>query len=346
MHTKILLPNNAIGEVRFGSVINMLPENEVKLREIERELLERVRKYSRIAVGIAIALSFVFAQLIEESDISWQVVIALLALAIGIPHGALDHLVTLPRGSVLKMSGFILTYVLVALLAVIAILQWNVIGFILVLIMSAIHFGIGDAAFISEIDRRSDQPKKFAKYLYAGAAGTLPVVIPLVSPKATSALAEVNSELINWHQGLDSDFLLWVMIVTVIALLRLVQRRREGDALDLVLLYVLAITAPPLVAFAVYFGCWHAMRHTARLTLTLPRSQREYAEGNSGRAFFGAVWPGVPALVGTFLIAMLIIVFRGDSLNSQFLWVTLVLVWALTVPHMAVTAGLDRKALV
>ena len=315
------------------------------MREIELDLLLTVRKYSRYAVGVAIVLSFAFARIIEESEITWQVVIALIALAIGIPHGALDHLVTLPRSSFKKMALFITLYVAVAVIAVIAILTWNVVGFILVVIMSAVHFGIGDAAFISEIDRRSEETKRFQKYLYAAAAGTLPVVIPLVSDKSTSALEKVNPALVDWHQGLNNDLMLWVMLITAFALLRLVQRRRDGEAIDLVLLYLLAVTAPPLVAFAVYFGCWHAMRHTARLTLTLPSSQEAFTNGSAKRAFIRAVLPGTPALVGTFVIAALIVLLRGDSLDDQFLWVSLVVVWALTVPHMAVTARLDRKAL-
>lgn len=315
------------------------------MAEIELDLLLKVRKYSRYAVAIAIVLSFIFAQFIEDSSITWQVVIALVALAIGIPHGALDHLVTLPRSSAKKMALFIVIYVAVAVAAVIALLTWNVFGFIFVVIMSAVHFGIGDAAFISEIDRRSENPKRFQKYLYASAAGTLPVVIPLVSDKSTSALEKVNPALINWHQGLNNDLLLWTMLLTAFALLRLVQKRRDGEAIDLVLLYLLAVTAPPLVAFAVYFGCWHAMRHTARLTLTLPSSQEAFAAGDEKKAFLRAVLPGTPALVGTFIVAALIVLLRGDSLDDQFLWVSLVVVWALTVPHMAVTARLDRKAL-
>lgn len=313
--------------------------------DLELELLLKVRKFSRFAIGFAILLSFIFAQLIENSDITWQVVVALIALAVGIPHGALDHLVTLPRTSSAKMALFILGYVAVAIAAVVALLTWNVIGFIGVVVMSAVHFGIGDAAFISEIDRRSVDRKLFQKYLYAAAAGTLPVVIPLVSEKSNSALEKVNPQLLDWHQGLNNDLMLWTMVLTAIVLLRLVQKRRDGEAIDLVLLYLLAVTAPPLVAFAVYFGCWHAMRHTARLTLTLPSSQAAFAEGNLKRAFIKAVLPGTPALIGTFVVATAIVIFRGDSLGDQFLWVTLVVVWALTVPHMAVTARLDRKAL-
>ena len=313
--------------------------------DLELELFLKIRKFSRLAIGIAIALSFIFAQVISTSDITWQVVVALIALAVGIPHGALDHLVTLPRTSAIKMAVFILVYVAVAIAAVVALLTWNVIGFIAVVVMSAVHFGIGDAAFISEIDRRSVDRKPFQKYLYAAAAGTLPVVIPLVNEKSNSALEKVNPQLLDWHQGLNNDLMLWTMVLTAIVLLRLVQKRRDGEAIDLVLLYLLAVTAPPLVAFAVYFGCWHALRHTARLTLTLPSSQAAFAEGNSRKAFIKAVLPGTPALIGTFIVAAAIVIFRGDSLDDQFLWVSLVVVWALTVPHMAVTARLDRKAL-
>ena len=313
--------------------------------DLELELLLKVRKFSRFAIGFAIVISFIFAQLIESSDITWQVTVALIALAVGIPHGALDHLVTLPRTSAAKMAAFILVYTAVAIAAVVALLTWNVIGFIGVVVMSAVHFGIGDAAFISEINRRSVDRKPFQKYLYAAAAGTLPVVIPLVNEKSNTALEKVNPQLLDWHQGLNNDLMLWTMVLTAIVLLRLVQKRRDGEAIDLVLLYLLAVTAPPLVAFAVYFGCWHALRHTARLTLTLPSSQAAFAEGNLKRAFIKAVLPGTPALIGTFVVAAAIVIFRGDSLDDQFLWVSLVVVWALTVPHMAVTARLDRKAL-
>ena len=313
--------------------------------DLELELLLKVRKFSRFAIGFAIVLSFIFAQLIESSDITWQVIVALIALAVGIPHGALDHLVTLPRTSSAKMALFILGYVAVAIAAVVALLTWNVIGFIGVVVMSAVHFGIGDAAFISEMDRRSSYTNRFPRFSYAAAGGALPVVIPLVSDKSSAALERVNASLINWHQGFNDELLLLTLVIFAIALLRLLQKRRISDGIDLSLLYLLALTAPPLVAFAVYFGCWHAMRHTARLTLVLPRSQKAFAEGRSTDAFLSAIWPGLPALIGTFVIAGIVIAFRGGSVSDQFLWITLVIVWALTVPHMAVTARLDRKAL-
>jgi Brp/Blh family beta-carotene 15,15'-monooxygenase len=307
-------------------------------------LFKRVRLFSTISVILGILLSLLFSELLGESSMGWQVAIAVIALAIGIPHGALDHLVTLPKAQPKKMAFFIVVYVAVAVVAVIGILQFNTIGFIIVLFMSAIHFGIGDSAFINEIDKRSDAERKLNRWFYIPAAGFTPVFIPLVNSASTQALASVNSTLINWHQGFDSQILFAVTAFAVLAILVMIVGKRNREALDLTLLLLLAHLAPPLIAFAVYFGCWHAMRHTARLTLSLPRSLENLNQGNLRNAFSQAVIPGLPALIGTFVVAGAMAL-SGRDFSDEFFWMALVVVWALTVPHMVVTAKLDRAAL-
>jgi Brp/Blh family beta-carotene 15,15'-monooxygenase len=314
------------------------------MRDLEYRLFSQVRAFSSIAVIIAITLSVIFSQFLGESSIQWQIVIAVIALAIGIPHGALDHLVTLPKSKPLVMALFVAIYVLVAIVAVIAILEFNVVGFIFVLLMSATHFGIGDAAFINEMDRRGGRKAKLPRALYAIAAGSTPVLIPLVNSASTDALSQVNPALIDWHQGFDQEILYVVTGFAIIAIATLFFLHRKRESLDIALLLALALIAPPLIAFAVYFGCWHAMRHTARLTLTLDSSQRAFESGDSQLAFSRAVLPGLPALAGTFLIAGVLAVL-GNDFSDDFFWMALVVVWALTVPHMAVTAKLDRSAL-
>ena len=111
-----------------------------------------VRTASSLAAAIGIVLSLVFSSWLGADSLNWQVAIAVLALAVGIPHGSLDHLVTLPKSKPVLMAIFIAIYVAIALAAIWAILQWNVYGFIAVVLMSATHFGIGDSAFIAELD--------------------------------------------------------------------------------------------------------------------------------------------------------------------------------------------------
>ena len=307
-------------------------------------LFKRVRLFSTISVIFGILLSLLFSDLLGEGSMGWQVVIAVIALAIGIPHGALDHLVTLPKAEPKKMAVFIVVYVAVAVVAVVGILQFNTVGFIIVLFMSAIHFGIGDAAFINEIDKRGNAERKLNRWFYIPTAGFTPVFIPLVNSASTQALASVNPALINWHQGFDSEILLAVTSFAVLAIVVMGLTKRYREALDLTLLLLLAHLAPPLIAFAVYFGCWHAMRHTARLTLSLPRSIENLNQGMLRKAFSNAVIPGLPALIGTFVVAG-IMALSGRDFSDEFFWMALVVVWALTVPHMVVTAKLDRAAL-
>ena len=307
-------------------------------------LFKQVRLFSSVAAAIGILLSLIFSGLLQSGSLGWQVVVAVIALAIGIPHGALDHLVTLPKSQPIKMVLFIVIYVAVAVIAVVGILKFNTVGFILVLFMSAIHFGIGDAAFISEIDKRTHHEKKINRWFYIPAAGFTPVFIPLVNSASTEALASVNPALINWHQGFDSEILILVSAFAVLSIAVMFMGKRKREGVDLTLLLLLAHLAPPLIAFAVYFGCWHAMRHTARLTLSLPQCIESLNLGLNRKAFSSAVIPGLPALVGTFVVAAFLAL-SGQSFSDEFFWMALVVVWALTVPHMVVTAKLDRAAL-
>lgn len=305
-----------------------------------------VRTASSLATLIGIVLSLVFSSWLGADSLNWQVAIAVLALAVGIPHGSLDHLVTLPKSKPLLMAFFIVIYVAIALAAIWAILQWNVYGFIAVVLMSATHFGIGDSAFIAELDREQGRTgKSIPVFAYASAGGLLPVVIPLVQSRSTEALEKVNENLVDWHYGFTSEIQIIVAAIATISLLILISRKRYRDSVDIALLAGLASIAPPLVSFAIYFGCWHAMRHTARLTSLLPRSQAAYQQSRGFKAFSYAVIPGLPALAGTFIFVILLAAIARENISDHFLWLTLVTIWALTVPHMIVTAKLDRAAL-
>lgn len=311
----------------------------------KQRLFNATRSYSQLFVGASVIISILFTALLGSENLNWQISLAVIALIIGIPHGALDHLVTLPKNKPAKMALFVVIYVLIAVAAVWAILRWNVLGFQLVVIMSAAHFGIGDAAFIAESERLNNRASKslIDRLIYALPAGLLPVFVPLSSDLTNSALAEVNPKLINWA-GSSTNFIhLLVLLIAASSLFVLVLKRDDKSAIDLALLAALSMLTPPLVAFAIYFGLWHALRHTARLTLNLSKSEIAYQNNEPKRAFINAVLPGIPALIGTFIVAAILAAANPD--NSRLLWSILVVIWALTVPHMMVTAKLDKGAL-
>ena len=314
------------------------------MKENELRLFTWIRNFSSLAVLAGIVLSLLFSNILGSSSMGWQIIIAVVALAVGIPHGALDHLVTLPRSKPLKMFVFISIYVAITAISVVAILKFNTAGFVVVILMSATHFGIGDAAFLSEMDRRSGVNRKLPRSAYAIASGFIPVLIPLVNSASSDSLEEVNPAIANWHQGFDQQLLVSAIVIGAISILVLMYKGRNREAIDVCLLLTLSLVAPPLIAFSIYFGCWHAMRHTARLTLVLESSQRAFAANKLGSAFSRAVLPGIPALIATFGLAGLL-AGSDAKFSDDFFWMALVVVWALTVPHMMVTARLDRAAL-
>jgi len=312
-----------------------------------KAVFNSVRSFSTLAVVFAILVSGILNFLEFGESLGWQVGFAVFALAIGIPHGAVDHLVALPATSRLKLALLIFSYIAIAVLAVLAILHWNKLGFQLVLAMSALHFGFGDAAFIAEQDRLSDRRRMKPKTqnMFAITSGAIPVFIPLLKESTTSALREINPLLISWASDIAPQLKFLVAFFSVMTLVLLINEKRLREVIDLVVLATLALIAPPLVAFAVYFGCWHAMRHTARLTLILPKSKSAAEKNNPVGSFIAAVLPGLPALFATVIVALLIAVLDSSNIDASYLWYLLVIVWALTVPHMLVTSKIDQKSL-
>jgi len=306
-------------------------------------VLPAVRRVSVIAVVVTVVASQILALFGHGGTSLWQVWLAVVALAVGIPHGALDHLITVPTMNFRSMFVFVAGYLAVTAVAVIAILLWPVAGFIGVVVMSAVHFGMGDASFTRQLDPTAGSlPTPW--WVYAIPAGALPVIVPLTNAESAKALALVNPALVDWHFGMDTVLMWGVLVLSALAIVWLLVARKFADARDIVALGLLALFTPPLVAFAAYFGLWHALRHTARLSLEYPPAHVEVKRGQWISGLWKVTLPGVPALVGTVIIAAVIAALGLGSLDS-YLWFLLVVIWALTVPHMALTWRLDNEVL-
>jgi hypothetical protein len=200
----------------------------------ERYLLTRIHLISRIAVLAGIAISLPLS-LVFPAEMSWQIVLAITALAVGIPHGAVDHLITLPRMPLWRRATFFASYLLVTGLVIWFIVTFNLLGFQLIVLLSAVHFGVGDASFISEIDARTGA-KQFPKIWYSLAAGFTPVLIPLVNGQSQAALAAVNPALVGWSGPAATAIYIACVCLNLVTTGILIFGKRPREATDLVLL--------------------------------------------------------------------------------------------------------------
>jgi Brp/Blh family beta-carotene 15,15'-monooxygenase len=313
------------------------------MQESQYRLLTKVRALSRTAVLAGLGITAILLQVLSN-QFGWQVAIVLAALIIGIPHGAVDHLIAIPNLFSMKMAIFLVKYLLATGIAIWFLLSFPLLGFQLIVFVSALHFGVGDASFFMEIYRRS-QSVKFPRALYAFAAGFTPVLIPLVNENTRTALEKVNPNLVGWAGSFTNMALIGCISLNLISVTLLVIRKLYLPAIDLLILLALALLAPPLVAFALYFGLWHAMRHTARLTLEFRPALRQHELGKPWMSFWLSVRAGLPAVAIVLAFSAWLAAMNSNSVSDHLLWYLLVVTWALTVPHMALTARSDFKAM-
>ena len=267
---------------------------------------------------------------------SWALAVALAALALGVPHGAVDHL-TMARSSGTRVGPVgRLLYVGTAAVATLLVVLVPGPAFIVVLGMSVWHFGTGDVEAVADLSRRG-VPRGAERAVLALALGSAPVLLPLTGASAVGTLRLIHPQLaVVLTPTVMAVTRYAVLCVIAVAVALLVQTGDRRGAGELVLLSVLGLVASPLVAFAVYFASWHALRHTARLATDPVGIVRPAV---LARTFVS----GLPALVVTVVVAAACVLgFREQSVPGTWLWVGLALVWGLTVPHMVVVARFDR----
>jgi hypothetical protein len=124
-------------------------------------------------------------------------------------------------------------------------------------------------------------------------------------------------------------------------------RGRTADALDLAIPTTLLLAMPKREGFAVYFGAWHAVRHTA---LLLARDRRHGGMPLRARRFARESAPNVLIAVGAGIVAWFLDRRRTSASRTSYVPqsrnddVFGALILAITVPHEIAVRILERHA--
>ena len=250
-------------------------------------------------------------------------VLGVLVATLGLPHGALDPLIARRAGlwrTPLGFAGFNLGYLaIVALVVGVWLLAPtpSLVGF---LVVSGIHFGADWNGGRSVVLR--------------SLTGVGLLTLPAFAHH--DEVSGIYRTLAGSGGGVVADVQLWLGPVAIVAMLigaALALRRRPTDALEILLAAILALVAPPLIFFALYFCALHSARHL----------RHGFAEERgSGRlaVLITVVYTVVPIVAVGILTAVFVGDFApGGSLADGWI-IRLVFIGlaALTVPHMIVIA--------
>lgn len=307
-----------------------------------RLLHARVRAVGTGAVLVLLAAAAAAPDLVT----AWAPAIAVVGVLLGLPHGAVDHLVpgwaaARPLGR--RPMALLLTgYLLVVAAGAAALRAWPVPTLALFLGVSAWHFGRGEVVEAAQAAGRP-VPSPAHDLLPSLAHGLVTVGLPVAAWPAVSLplldlLAPGASRVPGW---LPPAVAAVALLAVAAALTQLVLGHRPGEAVELALLAVTFWTVHPFAAFGLYFGLWHSLRHGARLV--------DLAAGNGPlrlglrRVALQAVLPTAGAVAFLAVVASTVRLAPAPA-ASGLLAAELATLVGLTFPHAVVVAGLDRRA--
>ncbi len=252
----------------------------------------------------------------------------------GFPHGAFDHLVArpvlAPRLGRSWAAPFLAGYLGLAGLVWLAWLLAPAATLAAFLAASVVHFGLGDA-------EDGLAPASVPRAVTVLAYGALPLLLPMALHPAESApvlaaLAGVPDPAMQQAlHGAAWLLPLWTAAFAWVVAAAWRERRGVAERLATALCFVLL---PPLLAFGLYFGAGHAVRHMLRLAAWHdPRDPRAAARWLARTA----VPAGVVCAAGLGVLAL-----AGRHTAVALLTPGFRMIAALTLPHMVVTAWLER----
>jgi len=268
--------------------------------------------------GLAVGLVFFLTQ--QENDTLLWGWFFLVMATIGIPHGAIDHLIyhkkTSTRTGLLKFL-----YVYLGIMIIYLVCWWilPVTALILFLIMSAYHFG--QANFIPiKVERNKT-------LLYLNTGFFYLAVILFGDFERTSEILTSMVDIQFFHPY-SNAIILTLFVSSSILIARLPAQTKYYYLIELSMLGFILYQMPLLLAFITYFGFWHAlpslMEEFDKITVVVT--------GNKALFFVKQLLPfSAISLVGITLI----LVFAYDWLTEKELTLLFfVMVSLISAPHI------------
>ncbi len=331
---------------RFGRILRGMTV-PTRRAAAEENVLGLAVTWSRRIVIATVLGTVVMAALLPAALASTLALLLVGAgLVAGLPHGSVDHLLA-SRLTGRSPVGVTVAYAVAAVLAWVLLSAAGPVALGAVVALSVLHFGLGEV----QVHTRTTgwRPHRVVATALA-IAGTGALLLPLArSGEQMQGVAAAISPAVADVVGADPTRLalaaLWIGAAGVAGVAAL-RAGKPMVAVDIVLVGVLGAVAPPLVAFAVWFGGWHALRHTGRLLIIEPGCAALISAGRPRDAVRRlaqlAAWPSAAAVA--VLAAVVAFTVTAPDLEVAIAEI-LRLLLALTVPHMLIVLWLDRRGL-
>lgn len=276
-------------------------------------------------------------------EVQWIFFSSVLIL-VGIPHGALDHLVDqkIQESNQANFSHwkFHLKYLFTIALYIFIWELFPVISFVFFLLISAFHFGETDLSIPSDSFQ-----SLFLQVLY----GTLLLLIFLFVYKNNARLFESETKSFSAfiHSGLSwmqHSFFIWIAMFLFFAftLVYLFYMPGQWQSLfmiagRLLFVYISSVYLPFPVSFAIYFGLWHSLLSLSNIKTFM--SDGERVEISWLQLLRKAAPLALVSIAGLIALAFIFVQFYHTKFYMLSLFVG---VSVLTLPHQHIMSNMYK----
>jgi Brp/Blh family beta-carotene 15,15'-monooxygenase len=275
--------------------------------------IEKIGKIIGLLLGISYLVFFKGNEIFE-----WILFVCIL-LSIGIPHGALDHLLLNPNISNRGLINFILKYLSIISLYLLIWIFLPIAALLAFLLMSAYHFG--QSHFIGNTLKNN---KKII-YLLTGI-----FYLSIIFWGNFDQTATILMGIIDISPASEYG---WPIIIASFVLGTILMIKNSSTdwhwfSLEMLFIGILLYQLPLLLGFIIYFGFWHA----------LPSMQEEYLSlrihlgKNQFKNFVKRMIPFTAASIGGMLTILAIFYYKSTPEDLTLLF--FVLVSLISAPHI------------
>lgn len=278
-----------------------------------------MRNIEKIGKIIGLLLGISYLVFLQGNEIFEWILFLSILITIGIPHGALDHLLLNPKISNKGLIYFILKYLSIILLYLLVWIFLPVAALLAFLLMSAYHFG--QSHFIGNTLKNN---KKII-YLLTGIFYLSTIFWGDFDQTAKILMGVID---ISPASSYGWPIIIGSFVLGTILRIKNFPSDWRWFSLEMLFIGILLYHLPLLLGFIIYFGFWHA----------LPSMQEEYQSlkihlgKNQFKNFVKRMLPFTAVSIGGMLIILGI--FYSISEPEELTLLFFVLVSLISAPHI------------
>lgn len=290
----------------------------------------KIEKWTRYVYAFVIVTTYLILSSWNNQIASYFGYILLVVglLLIGIPHGALDHILSKDKET--HLVNFIAKYVFIILLYFIIWQQYPVIALSIFILYSSFHFGE------SELIDTNKQIDTFNNYLHAFLLG-LSILLFIIFSHLNESLSIISGLVsVAKLDSLNVTFITPTAIILSLSYL-LIQSvlSKKGSYIGLIFLLLLGVKIPLMLAFGLYFIFQHSFNAWQHLKSGLQMSSLQLLKKSSLYT------------IAALLMLLFIIIFDYKKIiNINSLWINFfIFIACISFPHFVLMHIFYKKNL-